>query len=126
MGKSGIICATLLLMILSFLPIRAVSPDVQYMDETIPQYDFYERVETEKESKITDAIYHCCLSSGITFEVCCKVNLETREVFDIEIVDVDGYDLEILESEYIEFNGYQFAVFPQDELAENHNSYWRA
>lgn len=47
MVKFRILCAILLIFgVLSF-PVQAMSPDNSYLDETIPQYDFYARAEAD-------------------------------------------------------------------------------
>lgn len=76
-------------------------------------------------AKIVDAKYHSCWDSGIDIETNCRVNLQTKEVFDIEIANVDDLDLEILEGEWVEIDGHQFVVFPKSELESNSNSFWR-
>ena len=76
-------------------------------------------------AKIVDAKYHSCWDSGIDVATNCRVNLLTKEVFDIEVANVDGFDLEILEGEWVEIDGHQFVVFPQSELEPNSNSFWR-
>lgn len=50
-------------------------------------------------------------------ETDCKVNTDTNEVFDIETVDVDGFDLGILDCEYI-IDGHGF--IPYDDFS----GYW--
>ena len=76
-------------------------------------------------AQIVNAKYHSCWDDGIDIETNCKVNLKTKEVFDIEQADVEGFDLEILEDEFIEIDGCQYAVYPKSELEEGSNSYWR-
>lgn len=41
----------------------------------------------------------------------CKVNMETKEIFDIETVDVD---VDILEEEYVTINDKKYSVFEID------------
>ena len=76
-------------------------------------------------AKIVDATYHSCWDSGIDIESNCKVDLQTKEVFDIEVVDVEDFDLEILEGEYVEIDGCQYPVYIKSEVEEGSNSYWR-
>lgn len=53
---------------------------------------------------------------GCEFEVAtsCKVNTDTKEVFDIEMSDVDA-DLDILEKEYITIDGENYEVAFEDD-----------
>lgn len=40
----------------------------------------------------------------------CKVDMESKEVFDIEMTNVDELDLEILEREYITIDNKEYSV----------------
>ena len=51
----------------------------------------------------------------------CKVNIESKEVFDIESVNVDELDLEILEKEYITVDNKEYLV-SQDR--EDDTEFW--
>ena len=51
----------------------------------------------------------------------CKVNTETREVFDIEIAEVDD-SLDVLEAEFVTIDGIDYSVSNDDEDTE----YWYA
>lgn len=76
-------------------------------------------------AQVVSAKYHSCWDGGIDIETNCKVDLKTREVFDIEQANVEGFDLEILEDEFIEIQGCQYVVCPKSELEKGSNSYWR-
>lgn len=58
----------------------------------------------------------------------CKVNMNTREVFDIEKVNVDDYDIDVCTEQFItmpdgnEFSVYCTDSFDIDELADD--EYW--
>ena len=52
----------------------------------------------------------------------CKINMETKEVFDIEIAYVDG--LEILEKEYVVIDGEEYPVFQLSDITEEDNEFW--
>lgn len=61
----------------------------------------------------------------------CKANTETHEVFDIEMfegaVDDDGFELEILDREYIIIDNEEFCVGSAYTETENWNEetdYW--
>lgn len=51
----------------------------------------------------------------------CKVNIESKEVFDIEPVNVDELDLEILEREYIVVDNKEYSVSRE---GENDTEFW--
>lgn len=56
--------------------------------------------------------------NGNEFEVetSCKVNMDTREVFDIEVSDADADMLHTLDCEYVTIDGIEYDVVPQDEF----------
>lgn len=56
--------------------------------------------------------------NGNEFEVetSCKVNMDTREVFDIEMSDADADMLHTLDCEYVTIDGVEHDVVPQDEF----------
>lgn len=56
--------------------------------------------------------------NGNEFEVetSCKVNMDTREVFDIEVSDTDADMLHTLDYEYVAIDGIEYDVVPQDEF----------
>lgn len=68
---------------------------------------------------IKEATFTSVWDGGIEITSNCKVNLETKEVFNIEKVDVDG--LENLEREYITFDGEEHSV-SNDKNGET--EYW--
>lgn len=45
----------------------------------------------------------------------CKVNMETKEVFDIETVNVDDLDLDILSREYVTIDGKKYSIARKGE-----------
>ena len=60
---------------------------------------------------------------GIAVESACKVDTNTKEVFDIEISKVEG--LEIMVDEYLVIDGKRFNVYRIDELNDdNDTDYW--
>lgn len=53
----------------------------------------------------------------------CKVDMETREVFDIEVNDSDNIEkLNELNCEYITIDGEEFDVFSVDEVEDG--NFW--
>ncbi len=58
---------------------------------------------------------------GECIETACKVNSETKEVFDIE---QSGYTPDgVCEGEYVEIDGQEFEVYPENLVGDN--EYWR-
>lgn len=76
---------------------------------------------------IKDAMFVSVWDYGFEVKTDCKVNTDTNEVFDIETVDVDEFDLEILDKQYIVIDGNEYDVYITtgcipDELADD--EYW--
>lgn len=53
----------------------------------------------------------------------CKVNMETKEVFDIELAEVDE-SLDILEKEYVVIDDVEYPVFQLSDITEEDNEFW--
>lgn len=51
--------------------------------------------------------------------VACKVNMDTKEVFDIQTVDVTGVD--VLDREYVTIDGEEY---PVSREREDDTEYW--
>lgn len=63
---------------------------------------------------IKEAIFESYWDGGICVSSSCKVNMETKEVFDVEVVDnVEG--LETLDNESVVIDDVQYPVFRSDE-----------
>ena len=63
---------------------------------------------------IKEAIFESYWDGGICVSSSCKVNMETKEVFDVEVVDnVEG--LETLDNESVVIDDVQHPVFRSDE-----------
>lgn len=76
---------------------------------------------------IKDATFVSVWADGFEVETDCKVNTDTNEVFDIEMVDVNGLDLEILDMEYIIIDGNNYNVYDVTDDFIQHddcNEYW--
>lgn len=71
---------------------------------------------------IKNASFTSVWDGGFEITTDCKVNMETNEVFDIEIADVDG--LEILEKEYIVVDDVEYPVFQLSDITEEDNEFW--
>lgn len=63
---------------------------------------------------IKNATFTSVWDGGYEVTTNCKVNMETKEVFDIEMVEVDE-NLEHLDNEYITLDGVDYAVLNTDE-----------
>lgn len=83
---------------------------------------FNKNQESDTNSSIVDATFVSIWDGSCRIETRCKVNLETREVFDIEAED-DVEDLDILEEEFIEIDGTKYPVTRSDENPEE-GSFW--
>lgn len=78
-------------------------------------------LETRKgyDVMIKEALFTSVWDDGIEVTAKCKVNVETKEVYDIEQSEVSG--LEILQEEYITIDGVDYSV-SQD--GEDDTEYW--
>lgn len=72
---------------------------------------------------IKNATFTSVWDGGYEVTTNCKVDMETREVFDIEMREVDE-SLEHLDNEYITIDGNNFDVFSIDEV-EDANFWYR-
>lgn len=59
---------------------------------------------------IKNATFTSVWDGGYEVTTACKVNMETKEVFDIEIASDGIEDLEILDYEYITLDGESYEV----------------
>ena len=84
----------------------------------------FDIVETESE-KIIPATFTSVWDGGYAVTTDCKVNMETHEVFDIEIITPEE-QLEVLDCEYITINGENYPVINSDDedIDENETVYW--
>lgn len=69
---------------------------------------------------IKNATFTSVWDGGYEVTTNCKVNTETREVFDIEMAEVDD-SLDVLEAEFVTIDGIDYAV-SNDDMTE----YWYA
>lgn len=58
---------------------------------------------------IKDATFTSVWDGGYEVTTNCKVNMETREIFDIEIAEV-GDSLDILEEEFVTIDGIDYPI----------------
>ena len=70
---------------------------------------------------IKNATFTSVWDGGYEVTTDCKVDMETRKVFDIELIEVDE-SLEHLDREYITIDGEEFDVFSVDEVEDG--NFW--
>ena len=67
---------------------------------------------------IKEAVFESYWDGGVCVSTSCKVNMETKEVFDIEIADnVEGLDC--LDAEMVVIDNVQHPVFRVDDAVPN-------
>ena len=75
-------------------------------------------------NRIINAEFVSEWDGGVRALSSCKVNLDTKEVFDIEMCDnVDADSLEVLDREFIIIDGEEYQVFQACD-ADKDNEYW--
>lgn len=72
---------------------------------------------------IKNAIFTSVWDGGYEVTTNCKVNMETKEVFDIELAEVDE-SLDILEKEYVVIDDVEYPVFQLSDIIEEDNEFW--
>lgn len=64
---------------------------------------------------------------GVEIKTNCKINLETKEVFDIQLSDI-GEGLEILNEQFVQYTinkiVYKEEVYQIDEVEESYTGFW--
>lgn len=70
---------------------------------------------------IKDAVFVSVWDGGVEIDTPCRVNMETREVFDIQ---QSRYEGDCLEKEYIEIDGVEYPVFQVSDIVEEDDEYW--
>lgn len=71
-------------------------------------------------ANIQDAIFTSVWDDCTEIHSDCKVDMDTREVFDIEKVDVCDYDICVCTGEYITMlDGNEFDVYGADDCSIN-------
>lgn len=71
--------------------------------------------------KIISASFVSEWDGGTQIITSCKVNLDTKEVFNIQSVDCNVNNLE---EEYIIINDEKFPVLQKSDITENSDEYW--
>lgn len=96
----------------------------QKINKAIAELEEIKKRNYSKCEKIRKAIYTSVWDKGIKITTNCKVNMETKEVFDIEISDEDDIEsLDILRSEYITIDGINYNV-GNAEKGVSETDYW--
>ena len=72
---------------------------------------------------IKNATFTSVWDGGYKVTTDCKVDMETREVFDIEMSEVDE-SLDILEKEYVVIDDVEYPVFQLSDITEEANEFW--
>lgn len=72
---------------------------------------------------IKNATFTSVWDGGYEVTTNCKVNMETREVFDIEMREVDE-SLDILEKEYVVIDDVGYPVFQLSDITEEDDEFW--
>lgn len=74
---------------------------------------------------VKDAIFCSVWDGGsIAIESACKVNMDTKEVFDIEKKDVDNLDIDVLDEEYVMIDGEEYSVSCAEAGEERDTEYF--
>lgn len=64
---------------------------------------------------------------GIEVETNCKINLETKEVFDIQLAEI-GEELETLNEQFVQYTinkiTHKEEVYQTDEVEESYTGFW--
>lgn len=81
---------------------------------------FIEGINKRSSQMIVDAIFESVWDDRITIQTFCKVNMDTKEVFNIEKVNIEG--LEILMDESVIINDIAYPVYQKDEMVKG--EYW--
>ena len=67
---------------------------------------------------IKEATFESYWDGGVCVSTSCKVNMDTKEVFDVEMAtDVDGLDC--LDAEIVVIDDVQYPVFRQEDAGPN-------
>lgn len=78
-------------------------------------------------SNIINAKFVSNWDNDVEIETNCRINLDTKEVFNIELAEVDE-SLEILNHQYVTFdiNGisYKKGVCCSDDVDKNYSGFW--
>ena len=73
------------------------------------------------DTKVKEALFISVWDGGVEIDTPCKVNLETKEVFDIV---TSRYNGDHLEKEYIEIDGEEFPVSQISDIVDEDNEFW--
>jgi len=86
---------------------------------------FAQLTAADASENIVEAYYVTKWDTGLEVATHCKVNMATKQVFDIEAVDLP--ELEVLEAEFIRFlDGNEEDVYTEDDIEKPKDAYWHA
>ena len=95
----------------------------QKLNEAIAELEEIKRKNIN--SVIKNAVYTSVWDGGIKITADCKVNMKTKEVFDIKMDDNDNIEsLDVLDSEYITVDGADYDVVNASENGVAKSDYW--
>ena len=69
---------------------------------------FGEKLKDELSGKIKDATFTSVWDGGFEITTNCKVNMESKEIFDIEVTDSNSDMVEQLDREYVTIDGIDY------------------
>lgn len=81
----------------------------------------------EPKQRIVNAMFSSIWDGGTQILTTCRVNLDTKEVFDIK--RVEDCDVDVLDSQHINLFGESYEVTPESELEDEackNEQYWFA
>lgn len=83
----------------------------------------FSQLSPADDTNIVDAYYITLWDSGFEITTHCKVNMDTKQVFDIEAVDFPT--VELLDDEFIQFHdGREEDVYSEDDTEKPDGAYW--
>lgn len=73
---------------------------------------------------IVKAEFTSVWDGGFAVTTGCKVNMDTKEVFDIEVSEETADLVNELDKEYVTINGVDYSVFSEEDYPEGQSSFW--
>lgn len=73
---------------------------------------------------IINATFTSVWDGGYAVTTDCKVNMKTKEVFDIKITDENADSFDVLEREFITINNQDYPVFQSSDITEEDDEWW--
>lgn len=86
---------------------------------------FGEKLKDELSGKIKDATFTSVWDGGFEITTKCKVNTETKEIFDIEVSGSTADAVNELDEEYVTIDGVDYSAANHDDIDEDDKeTYW--